>query len=87
VIQSLYIKIAVFSMLQLKNPAFNSISYTISTLLAAISFVGCIIYPYYLYSLVNHGVDGFVFSRKKNNLKDPEFIRKYGGIWDEYKEK
>ena len=70
-----YLKIAVFSLLQLTSPSFTSTPYTLSTVLSIIGLLYVIYFPIKIYLLIKNG-----------NLKDKQFQQKYGGIYEVYKE-
>lgn len=75
IFNSFYMKVAVFSFLQFYNLSFAGPAQIISSIMAILCTGLCLWYPIYIGRLI-----------KKGNLKDKEYIKAYGGIWDEYKE-
>jgi hypothetical protein len=58
------------------NPGYHGVWYVLSTILAAVGCIYVIYYPIKIAMLIRN-VD----------LRDEKAIKKYGGIWIEYKEK
>lgn len=75
IINSFYMKIAVFAFLQLTNLSFDNWYYSLSSVLAILSALYCVYYPIRIALVIRRG-----------NLKSKAYYKKFGGIWDEYKE-
>merc|ERR1711904_306578 len=75
ILNSFYMKIAVFSFLQFYNLSFEGPVQIVSSVMAILCSIICLWYPIYIGRVIKCG-----------NLKDKEYIKVYGGIWDEYKE-
>lgn len=75
IVNSFYMKFAVFSFLQITNLTFDNWYYSLSSILAIISAAYCAWYPIRIALIIRRG-----------NLKSKAYYKRYGGIWDEYKE-
>jgi len=65
-----FIKIATFSFLQLLNFSFESWPYIISSSFAILGCLIVFLFPIYLILLL-----------RRNDIKDKNFIRKFGGVF------
>ena len=77
IINSFYIKIAVFGFLQLTNLTFENWYYKLSSWMAIVSVIFVVCYPF--------GIAIMIWLHR-NKLNDKKFREKYEGIFDEYKE-